>query len=48
MDQPTGPQSLKDLVLGATDNNLLLLAVTDLVNLLLKSNPLPVYGALFV
>jgi len=36
------------LVLGAADNNPLLVAVTDLVNLLLEGKaPLPVRGALF-
>ena len=42
------PQHLKDLMLAATDDNPLLMAVTDLINLLLEGKtPLPVRGSLF-
>lgn len=42
------PQHLKDLVIGAADDNPLLVAIVDLVNLLLEGKtPLPVRGALF-
>ena len=41
------PQHLKDLVVGAADDNPLLVAIVDLVNLLLEGKtPLPVRGAL--
>ena len=42
------PQHLKDLVVGAADDNPLLVAIVDLVNLLLEGKtPLPVRVALF-
>ena len=42
------PQHLKDLVMGAADDNPLLVAIVDLVNLLLEGKtPLPVRGASF-
>ena len=41
-------QNLKDLVVRAADDNLLLVAIVDLVNLLLEGKtPLPVRGTLF-
>ena len=42
------PQHLKDLIVGAADDNPLLVSIVDLVNLLLEGKtPLPVRGALF-
>ena len=42
------PQHLKDLVVGAADDNPQLVAIVDLVNLQLEGKtPLPVRGALF-